>query len=502
MFKVAFIYPGYENLSIECLSAALKKAGFGTKLFFDPVLFEEPGFLYNKRLAKFFSYKCELFKGLRQYAPDLICFSVISDNYIWAVSWAKLIKKNINVPIVFGGIHPSSVPEKVLSNELVDYVCVGEGDEAIVDLALTIKRGDDAGNIANIWYKKNGQIFANEVRPLICDLDRLPFPDKDLFYSQHPIFGKGYLVSTSRGCLYSCTYCCNNVWKKIYKQEGWMVRRRSVGHVLGELKAAILNYKIQHVSFVDEVFNSDIAWLREFCQKYKEQINLPFFCFAYPDLITDDVAVLLKDAGCYKVQMGVQIVNENKRKCLMGRRSSNEKISRAITLLREKNIYSVCDVILGVPGETEDDLKKMAYFFSENIPNYIEIFWLRYYPKADIILEAKKNGYIAQGQIEAIEAGLVQCGMVRGGDQATYLAKKYMCFFFIMRFFSKAFRRKFLHKNYHHFLPSRLSPVLILVLNRSLNHSRYEFNASRSILRYIYFGVKNILMRLRQGFGG
>ena len=128
--KVTFLHNGYESLGIEALSAALKKSGLETSLVIDPCLFEESGFWRLKGPARFFNLRKETMELLKAEKPDLLCFSVFTDNYRWALGWAEAAKKELGVPVAFGGIHPTSVPEKVIAKDCVDYVCVGEGDRA------------------------------------------------------------------------------------------------------------------------------------------------------------------------------------------------------------------------------------------------------------------------------------------------------------------------------------------------------------------------------------
>ena len=110
---VVFISSACETLAIEYLSAVLKKAGHRCSLCFDPQLFDDT-FLKNRVLKRLFDYSDEIIEELRAHAPDLIAFSVVSDNYPWAVALADKIKKAMDVPIVFGGVHPTSVPEYVM----------------------------------------------------------------------------------------------------------------------------------------------------------------------------------------------------------------------------------------------------------------------------------------------------------------------------------------------------------------------------------------------------
>jgi radical SAM superfamily enzyme YgiQ (UPF0313 family) len=486
MFKIGFVYSGHENIGIENLSAALKKNGFDTKLFFDPILFSEVGFIRNNFLGKVFSFRGRLLKEISGYRPDLLCFSSTTDTYQWACGLASEIKRQCRIPIVFGGIHPTCVPEKVIQNEFVDYVCLGEGDQAVVDLARALKLGNPANTIPNIWAKEDKIIFKNSPRPLIPDLDRLPYPDKDLFYSRWPIFNDGYTLATSRGCPYSCSYCCNNALKKIYAGQSFY-RRRSAEHVIDELKIAKNKYKPRYIVFLDEAFNADLAWFKGFLKDYREQIDLPFSCFAYPDLLDSAAIDDLKTAGCFKIQMGLQTISEDRRLLVFNRASDNRKIAQAIDACRKKGIYSVCDIILGLPDDNEDALRETAYFFDRHPPDHVELFWLQYYPGTGITQWALKQGYLSGKAIDEIESGGKTDGIVQGNMHANSLTIKFALMFYLFRFLPHRLRRFILEKRLYRFLPS-FSPLLFLyIFSRVLKRARYDLNVARTVKRYRYF---------------
>jgi len=489
-FRIGFIYPGYENLGIEYLSACLKQRGFSTRLFFDPVLFDESGFLNNRLLKRVFSSRERILREIDDYSPDIVCFSVISDNYNWACGWAQEIKKRKSVPVIFGGIHPSSVPEKSINNPFVDYVCVGEGDKAIIDLAEALAYGKSGCDIKNIWAKQDEKIIKNDLRPLITNLDEIPFADKDLFYARTPIFNSGYIISTSRGCPYTCSYCCNSVWKNLYAGEKRIVRRRSPENVIRELKIAKSTYNPRYINFWDEVFNSDHSWLGDFLPRYAKEIKLPFFCFIYPDLSTEKIVRLLKNSGCYKVQLGVQITDEHKRKHILGRQSSNEAIKMAVSLFKKENIYVVCDAIFGVPGESDEGLEKTAYFYDECLPDHIEIFWLRYYPKTNILEWAFDNGFVSKEEIEDIEEGKVSGGIVVGSRHSKSLTKKFVLLFYLFHFLPRWLRQLVLQKKLYRFLPSSFPPISLYIVSRILKRAKYDVNISRTIRRYMYYMLR------------
>lgn len=493
MFKVGFIYPGYENLGIEYLSAGLKKSGFETRLFFDPILFSECGFINSKFFGSLFSYNKTILDSIIKFRPDLLCFSVITDNYIWACNWAKEVKKHILVSIIFGGIHPTSVPERVIKEPFVDYVCIGEGDIAVIELASALMENKSTNSIKNIWAKKDSFIFKNEVRPPVTDLDTLPLPDKDIYYLQTPIFRDGYLISTSRGCPFKCAYCCNNVYHALYKGTGNIIRRRGINNVINELDEARVRYNPKFVHFVDDVFNFDRDWLFEFLDKYRVEIKLPFSCYIYPDLVDSRAVKYLKEAGCFKVQMGLQVINEKKRSAVLKRDSKQENICNAIEYFKDAGIFVTCDNILGFPDENEKELLALAYFYNDHTPNHSENFWLRYYPKTEITKWALDNKYISKKINENIENGNYNFGLIRRPKYVTAKPQtdKFILLLNAFPFLPKIVRSFILKNRLYRLLPG-VSGLLMLIIIKLINHPKYDFNTMRTIKRYLYFVARKV----------
>jgi len=495
MVKIGFIYPGYENLGIEYLSANLKKNGFETKLFLDPILFMESGFINNKALAEVFSFRKYLLQEILTYRPDLICFSVITDNYLWACNWAQEISQHINAPIVFGGIHPTSVPERVIEESFVDYICIGEGDIALIELAEAIRDKKPTTHILNVWSKVNGSVIKNKIRPLISNLDTLPFPDKDIYYQTYPVFRDGYLASTSRGCPFECSYCCNNVYHSLYKDSGKVIRRRSIDNVIEELELVKNKYKPAFIHFVDDVFNFDTDWLSAFLTKYEKKVRLPFSCYVYPDLIDDAVAKRLKETGCFKIQMGLQVIDDNKRKIVLKRSSKQDNIAKAIDSFKKAKIYVTCDNIFGFPDETEEECLSLCYFYNEHTPDHCENFWLRYYPKTEITEWAISRNYIDAEKKEEIERGKFSFGLFRRPEHLKEkpYTRRFIFFLTLYPFLHKSLRSLVLKNKLYRFFPPT-SSIFLYILARLFNHPKYDFNTLRTIRRYFYLCAKKCKM--------
>lgn len=397
--KFLFVGSGYEGLGIEYLSAALKKAGHSTVLVYDPTPsgVNAKKLKTSKVLSMLFDWQDIVIANIIKQNPDVIGFTVLSDDYPWALKIATAIKEVKDIPIIFGGIHPTSNPREVLLEQCVDFVCVGEGEEALPLFVNALAKKQSLSGIANIWYKDSEHnIKENKISPVITDLDSLPAPDKDLYYDVYPDFIRsGYWLMSGRRCLYSCTYCYNSYLKKFYGK-GKYYTRRSVDNIILELQEALRKYKIKSVFFHDDIFMHDMEWLKDFCKKYKEHINLPFHCEVHPIIIRnlEETVSLLSLANCTSIGMGVQTLDENVRKDILHRDYKNEDVSTIIKAFHKTQIYTGIDVIAGLPTEDDQSLLAAAKFINEVKPDFVFVPWLRFYPKTEIIDIALAKGVI------------------------------------------------------------------------------------------------------------
>jgi len=331
--KIVFVCSEDKWLGVGYLSSYLKLNGHQTFLLFDPMFFNK-AYIKNERLRNLFHKEREFVNRLKEIKPDLIGFSVVVANYQWALGMANIFKQNFNLPIIFGGPHVTIVPEEVISNPQVDMVAVGESEKSLLELAnsgLTIK------NIKGIWFKEGSRVIRNELRELETDIDQYPFPDEDLFYEQLPAsYRITPSVITSRGCPFNCTYCGNQIMQKIYRDAGFntWVRRRSVDNVLKELSWRKEKHCSRHFVFMDDIFTSDLGWLREFIKKYHEEIKLPFNCLAHPGLVEEETIALLKEGGCTLVDFGLQSGCPDIRRKVLYRYENNQDVIKVAMPVR------------------------------------------------------------------------------------------------------------------------------------------------------------------------
>ena len=224
--KMLFIYPNLmrqENirLGIAYLSACLKKAGHLTELM---------DYTWGGAIS-------DCLKKIEEFKPDIVGFSSNSGEFEFCCSLAAAIKGKWEIPILFGGVHPTVVPEEVITEENIDIICVGEGEEALVELLNEMESGNDFYSIRNLWFKREGKIVKNGPRQLMENLEDLPFPDRELFdYGRYIDASSGSIdIMSGRGCPYICSYCVNPVLQNIYSNERKTVRQRTVDNVLEEI---------------------------------------------------------------------------------------------------------------------------------------------------------------------------------------------------------------------------------------------------------------------------
>lgn len=477
--KVLFLNPQQEMGGIQCLSAFLKRAGHETCLVNDPNLFDNPWIQYPS-IANFFEDAENILASIETHRPDLVALPVVTDDFKWALKWARRIKARMNVPIVFGNTHPTFHPKEVLYQDCVDYAVRGEGEWTLLELVEVLEGKRAPDSVLGLAFKRNSEIVVNEMRPLIEDLDTLPFPDKDLYYDIMPYLNRGYTTMSGRGCPYRCTFCDNNTSMKLYKEgvaktQKW-TRRHSPEYMVKEILWAKERYGIKHVRFNDEDFSYDKKWLREFCTLYKKEVGIPYFAWVYPNTIDEEMAALLADSGCDAVEMGIQSGAEHLRREVLHRKTKDTQIIEAMRALRKHKIRTTVDVIIGLPTETKADLDATVKLLADGRPWHLYAFWLRYYPSTEILSLAKERKLLSPEQIYRLENSEHSRGHIAGGTELEQdkMSRSYHAFMVVLPLMPRFLIYFFLNRDLIRFFPSFLSPFLMVNITKMIKRDRFN----------------------------
>jgi len=417
--KVTFVYPdlnlGKFNLGIGYLSAALKRGNHVTELIH---LKEHIG-------------RDEFISRLKQSNPDLVAISSCTNMMPYSrelAFWAK--QASDKIPVICGGVHSTLCPEESISFDSFDMICLGEGEEALLELCDRLEKAADITAIKNLWIKQGGRIYRNEIRPLISNLDSLPFADRSIFSSESLIeddkLGATF-VMVSRGCPYSCSYCSNQAFHGLYRGKGSYLRFRSVGNIIQELE--FLKNSYNTIIFHDDILPLNQEWLKVFTKEYKTKIGLPFICNLRVELAQKDALELLKDAGCIQVCLGVESGNDFIRKEIMHRNMSREQIVRAFHTCRQLGIQTKSFNMVGLPFEDMGKVLETIKLNVEANPDIIQVSIFYPYPGTELFEISRKNNFITDKNLVSYFDGSVLSLPTMNQSQIYFARKRFVKMF-------------------------------------------------------------------------
>lgn len=409
MSRIGFFAMGADNVSVEVLSQALKNHGHQTILGFDRALFGDLMYYTIPSLQNLFSRKTEITRKVLAFQPDIICFSVFVDNYKWCLDIAAEIKTQQDVPTVFGGIHVTTSPHDVVKHPQVDILCIGEGNESIVELADRFQQtGKLDTGLPGFWFKtKTGRIIKNPYKSGTKNLNELPPPDKEIIKDAWNIRDY-YLTVTSRGCIERCTFCQQNFYATFEEENniGPYIREKSVDAVITELQEAKRKYGVRYVDIKNNVLSSSTKWQKEFLMRYAKEVGIPFRIMLHPKQATEEYTRLLKQAGCDHCQMGIESLDEQVKKYIIKRHDTNANVENAVKNLEAEGLKYSCDFIFGLPTQKVEELATGIRFLAKlKYCVRASVFWMQYLPGVGATQYAFNTGILTKKDIEKINAG-------------------------------------------------------------------------------------------------
>ena len=411
--NVALISP-YADVTGYCiriLSSVIKQAGHKTKILFLPKassLEKFPPTYVNNVFSKVIGF-CE--------SADLIGISLYSCHFPSMTKLTRKIKEQLDVPVVWGGKHPSAKPEEAL--QYADMVCVGEGETAIVEILNRMSEGKPFYDVSNFFFTVDGKLIKNPLRSLTHDLNSIPYPDYSM--DEHYIWDderqrivpfdetflykllkkndpqgeklSTYNTMTSLGCPYRCTYCFS--FREMYKGEKYL-RFRSIDKVIDEIDT--MKRKFPGIGKVlisdDNFFARTPEDIQKFAALYKEKVRLPMHCLAFPQNVSEEKLACMVDAGLSLLQIGVESGSEKIKK-LFQREAPNSVILNAANVINKfaKQVEPRYDIIVDVPTQkSEDLLDTINLLLKFPRPYHINRFSLSIFPGTRFYEDAVRKG--------------------------------------------------------------------------------------------------------------
>jgi anaerobic magnesium-protoporphyrin IX monomethyl ester cyclase len=294
--------------------------------------------------------------------PDMVGFSTTTSAFLDAYDMATYIKqKRPHIKIIFGAVHVSSVGAPLLhAFPNIDYLCMGEGEGLIGELA----DGKPLKDIGNLIYRDGDRVVTNPRRPRLGTMDDVPFPS----YHKLPGFPEGYhlplfsfrkrygaTMITSRGCPYTCSYCDRTVYERLYKYN-------SSEYVWDHMRRLRDEFGVHHINFYDDLFTASRKRVLHLCETLKSKpLGMEFNCAIRVGHTDDELLKALRDAGCLQMSMGIESADQ----AMMDRHKTGvtlEAVRETTDRIHDFGMRAKALLICGLPGETPETIKTTFEF--------------------------------------------------------------------------------------------------------------------------------------------
>ncbi|MBI5195861.1 MAG: B12-binding domain-containing radical SAM protein [Nitrospirae bacterium] len=359
-FQEIMSYGAYPNTAIMVLATILHNAGFQV-------------IVVDGRYQRIDEAVNSILKEIDERVI-FVGFSVMTVQLPWAYHVSQAIKqRHSNAVIVWGGVHPTLFPEQTVEDKAVDIVVVNDAAATIIPLSLTLSEGGDLSGVPGVYYKTaKHSIVQTPPNPVKDDLSNIPALDFSLIdhlrYSRNNViavedfYGDAYKnclvypIITGIGCSYKCTFCINVILQKSY-------RFKKAGEIIEEIKKLIKNYRADFIQPLDENFFINKKRIFEFVElleqeniniKWRPQLRADYFSDTY---INVELAKRLEKSGMVVAAMGVESASQQILDMLK-KQLKVENIIKAMEILSKTNIVPKMNFMVGLPGETEDEIKK------------------------------------------------------------------------------------------------------------------------------------------------
>jgi anaerobic magnesium-protoporphyrin IX monomethyl ester cyclase len=324
--------------------------------------------------------------------PDIVGITSTTLTYKSGLQIAKIAKEVCpNCLTIIGGPHVTFWDDKALQEcPSLDAIVRKEGEYTLLELVQKVEAGKSFGDVLGITYREDGKIVKNPDRPYIEDLDSLPFPARHLWPMERLREYEDILyLAASRGCVFWCEFCAT------VRMHGRKFRMRSPKNIVDELEFLHKTYGVSKFTFCDDAFTVDQDRIEELCSEITDRkLKIQWNCGTRVDMITRELLVKMKEAGCISVWFGVESGSQEVLDA-MKKGISTEQTVQVLGWVREVGLKPVPNVILGFPGETKETAWKTIKFVEKINPDNVGFYNVATpFPGTPLYDSVKEKGWL------------------------------------------------------------------------------------------------------------
>lgn len=386
----------------------------------------------------------QLKKILKEEKPDLVIVNVATFSFNSDIQVATMCKK-LKILSAAIGIHITTLPDYALKLSDFSFLIRGEPELTCLKLVGALAKKDKKKNlkkIDGISYKEKGKIFHNKPRKPVQDLDKLPFPARELLHNEKyimPLTHEPYtLIIPSRGCPYSCIFCT------AHKYYGKKQRYRSVKNIVEEIKEIVYENKVYHIGMWSDTFTLNKKLVLEFCKAIKkENLHLKFswYCNSRVDCLDEEMIKEMASANCKVMTLGVESLNKDILKNIK-KGITPEQVEKTIKLCRKYSIETQTHIIFGLPGETKKTVNETIKGILRMKPDYAQFYCAIPFPGTEFYDYVEKNNLITTKNWDKYEINQAIVSYPNFSDKQIQNAmrKAYKRFYFRPAYVFKTFK--------------------------------------------------------------
>jgi radical SAM superfamily enzyme YgiQ (UPF0313 family) len=405
-------------------------------------------------------------RELKEFYPDVVGITSVTPSIYQAYQVAKIAKDvREDCKVVVGGPHATFLPDQTLKEcRYIDIIVRSEGEETIRELAEAFEKGGWE-RVKGITFRKGDCIVSNDLRPLIKDIDEIPFPSWDLLpMDKYQFCGQRYaFMLTSRGCPFNCSFCASS------RLFGGFWRGRSPENVVEEIRILHEKFGIRNIEFADDTFTLNQKRVERICEEIVgEGLDISWGASSRVDTLSRGLVEKMRKAGCWIIFLGIE---SGSQKILdaVGKRITIEQARRAVKIVKEAGIQVLGSFIIGFLQDTMETINETIRFAKTLNLDYAEFSILTPYPGTPIYEHAKKNNLLLTedwSKYTGLEP-IIKIEGVSSSKLKSLLQRAYLTFYLTP-------------KNICNWLKNRQSTFIKSALRALTNHLKMEIMLRRT----------------------